>query len=323
MCSKSIIISELDVLRRLAPTEAAGVFKARQYAAAIKTLEGLPTIRSMDDLPPATKGDGLGEQIRKKIQRILEVGPLDIAPDQRAKADALDIFLGIYGVGPKKAEDLVSAGYHTLADLSVALAANPKLLNRNQVTGLKYYDDLQERIPRSEMDVHATTLMAAKPAALEGVIVGSYRRGRPDSGDIDMLLTCPSGGDTGHWLEMMIASLKKTGYLREVLAQGSHKCLAICELSGSKARRLDLLVIDPAEYPFAVLYFTGSDGFNVQMRSWALGRGFTLNEHALTQVSSGKTVKGIRTESDIFSALRLEWREPTERTGAEAVVPRV
>jgi DNA polymerase beta len=119
----------------------------------------------------------------------------------------------------------------------------------------------------------------------------------------------------------MVDALKSKGYLLEVLAHGEHKCLAVCALPGpgAKVRRLDLLVIDPAEFPFAVLYFTGSDVFNVQMRSIAVEKGFTLNEHALTHIASGRTVKGIKTERDIFHALRLEWREPTERTSADAV----
>lgn len=337
-CYKNLIINELDVLRRLAPTEEAGIFKARQYAAAIKTLQELTTIRSIADLPLATKGDGLGVQIRKKIQYILEFGALEITPEARTKADALDVFRGIYGVGPKKAEDLIAEGHRTISDIRAALVANPKLLNRSQLIGLRYYDDLQERIPRAEMDIHAEILMEAKPAALAGVIVGSYRRGTATSGDIDMLLTCPSGSSasasttTGIWLKKMVAALKTKGYLKEVLAQGDHKCLAVASLpclpsfpslpsATTKARRLDLLVIDPAEFPFAVLYFTGSDGFNVRMRSVAVEKGYTLNEHALTHVATGVSVPGLRTEKDIFAFLGLVWREPTERTGPDAVIP--
>jgi DNA polymerase/3'-5' exonuclease PolX len=171
------------------------------------------------------------------------------------------------------------------------------------------------------MDAHAAQLMAAKPAALEGVIVGSYRRGRPDSGDIDMLIrTTDAAVDAGKALADYVKQLRGTGYIKEVLAIGEHKCLAISQLPGEKARRLDLLVTPPEEFPFAVLYFTGSDGFNVRMRQLALERGFTLNEHALTHVKTGKTVGGIKAEADIFAALKMEWREPVDRTGPEAVV---
>jgi DNA polymerase beta len=318
---KQTIITELDILRRISTTETAGVFKARSYAAAIKALEAIPAINTAADLPPPKKGDGLGAEIRKKIAHIIEHGSLDIPADVRASATALEAFQNIYGVGPKKAQDLIAAGYTTIAQLRTAAAANPKLLNKNQQIGLRYYDDLLTRIPRAEMDQHATTLMAAKPAALEGVIVGSYRRGATNSGDIDMLIrTADATVDAGAALATFVATLKTRGYIREVLAQGPHKCLAISQLPGSPARRLDLLVTPPEEFPFAVFYFTGCDTFNVAVRSHALERGYTLNEHALTQVSTGKPVSGIRMEKDIFTVLKLQWREPHERTGPDAVV---
>ena len=237
---------------------------------------------------------------------------------------ALEQIQAVYGIGPKKAEDLIAAGYLTIADLRKA--TDPKLLNKNQRIGLKYYEQLLERIPRSEMHQHAALLMAAKPPSLEGVIVGSYRRGRPDSGDIDMLIRTASPlVDAALALTEFVAALKASGYIKEVLAHGDHKCMAICVLPGASSssvgRRLDLLVTQPDEFPFAVFYFTGSDTFNVAVRSYALTKGFTLNEHALTHVKTGKPVKGIKKEEDIFGALKLRWVEPVNRTGSEMVVP--
>jgi DNA polymerase lambda len=320
---KPQIIAELDVLRRISTTETAGTFKARSYAAAIKTLQGLPgPIRSMADIPAPTKGDGLGKEIRIKLEKIITNGHLDISPEVRARAVALEAFQNIYGVGPKKAEQLIADGYTTMEQLRAAAAKDAKLLNKNQRIGLTYYNDLLLRIPRAEMDEHATTLMAAKPAALEGVIVGSYRRGQPNSGDIDMLIrTASPTVDAGAALADFVTALKAKGYIKEVLAQGEHKCLAISQLPGQPARRLDLLVTPPEEFPLAVLYFTGSDTFNVAMRAHALTRGFTLNEHALTHVATGKPVAGLKSERDIFAALKVQWREPNERTGADAFQP--
>jgi DNA polymerase/3'-5' exonuclease PolX len=319
---KSKIISELQVLERLAATETAGVFKARSYASAIKTVGTWPPILSVADVPPAAKGDGIGKEIRVKIGRIVEHGSLDIDPAARMRATCFEIFQGIYGVGPKKAEELIDAGYRSIADVRAAATALPKLLNKNQRVGLKYYEDINERIPRAEMEAHAALLLSLKPAALEGEIVGSYRRGRPDSGDIDMLIrTADAHVDAGAALAAYVEALKAAGYIREVLAQGETKCLAVAGLPGSsKVRRLDLLVTPPSQFPFAVFYFTGSDTFNVAVRQRALDRGFTLNEHALTTLKTGIAVEGIRSERDIFTALRIAWTEPCNRTGPEAVI---
>jgi DNA polymerase/3'-5' exonuclease PolX len=318
------IVAELDVLRRTSSTESAGVFKARSYEGAIKYINELPSpIVTIADLPVHKKGDGLTGKIREKVAEFLNTGRIAEVEEARAtrNPDTIEAFMNVYGIGPKKAIDLIQAGHRSIADLRVAAAADPKLLNKNQRIGLTYYEDLLKRIPRTEMDTHATTLMALKPETLEGVIVGSYRRGRPDSGDIDMLIrTTDAAVDAGKALADYVKKLKEAGHIKEVLALGTHKCLAISQLPGFPARRLDLLVTPPEEFPFAVLYFTGSDGFNVRMRQMALSRGFTLNEHALTHLKTAKTVGNIKTEADIFTALNMEWREPVDRIGPEAAV---
>lgn len=259
------------------------------------------------------KGDGLGKEVRLKIQMILETGSLHITKETRDLATALETLQNIYGVGPKKAQDLIAEGYMTIAALR---SADPKILNKNQQIGLRYYEDLLKRIPRAEMDAHAALLMSAKPEGVDGIIVGSYRRGKPDSGDIDMLLRSPSGAA----LADFVAALKARGYIKEILALGDHKCMAICALPSTMvARRLDILVTPPDEYPFAIFYFTGSDTFNVAVRSHALTLGYTLNEHGIVGVNSGLSVKGVKTEKNLFALLKLKWVEPVDRTGPEAV----
>ena len=169
------------------------------------------------------------------------------------------------------------------------------------------------------MEVHEATLMSHKPAALEGVIVGSYRRGRPDSGDIDMMICTEDAAPIA--LANYVGILRAAGYIKEILALGDHKCLAISQLPGKPARRLDLLVTPPTSFAASVLYFTGSDGFNVHMRQVAKDKGFTLNEHGLMRTATKVMVEGLKGERDIFMALGLQWKEPAERTGPEAVIP--
>ena len=46
-------------------------------------------------------------------------------------------------------------------------------------------------------------------------------------------------------------------------------------------RRVDIMYTTPAQYPFAILYFTGSKNFNETMRGYALKMGFTMNEYEM------------------------------------------
>ena len=113
----------------------------------------------------------------------------------------------------------------------------------------------------------------------------------------------------------------------EVLSKGSSKCLVITKLPNSPdARRVDFLYTGPDEYPFSVLYFTGSKIFNTMMRHEALTKGLTMNEHGLYTLSTDKKKKGekvdhvFKDEKDIFDYLNMEYKTPKERVDGRAIV---
>lgn len=343
---KQTIIDSLDVLRKRDLADKAP-FGARAYAKVItqlKNYEGpITTYENVENI------DGIGEKIKKKIKEILETGSL--ASAEKAKElyniDALDAFQNIYGVGPAKATELIKAGYTSIAQLRDAIKTNPKLLNDKQKIGLKYYEDLLERIPRDEMEEHRDILDVLKPVEMEDYeteIVGSFRRGVKSSGDIDVLIRVPSGIDSKtskESLALYVEMLKGFGYIEEILALGEHKCMAISRIDeellselydrkylaigrmyNGKARRLDLLMTPDEEYAYAILYFTGSDRFNVAFRQYALDNGYTLNEHTLTPIRAGvQSVPYMKTEKDIFKFLGLRYIEPSKRVDGNQIIP--
>ena len=156
-------------------------------------------------------------------------------------------------------------------------------------------------------------------------IVGSYRRGAVNSGDIDVLVT---DGSAALGKSKMSAAFKKAvdglesgGYLLGILAKGPTKTLAYATAGTTKkGRRLDLLLTDPEEYPYAILYFTGSDQFNIAMRRWALDYGYTMNEHGMQPTGNAGPAPPMSTERDIFNFLGLAWVPPTERRDGTQVV---
>ena len=65
--------------------------------------------------------------------------------------DARLAFQTIWGVGPVTARALYEHdNISSIADLRARVVAQPGLLNENQRIGLKYYEELQQRIPRAE-----------------------------------------------------------------------------------------------------------------------------------------------------------------------------
>lgn len=320
MTKTQLIVDNLEVLRKKEQHDGNG-FKARAYAKAIAAIKAMPrpiaVVEDVEGVP------GVGKKIKEKIGEILSTGHLAAADAARADSavGGVDELMGVYGIGKVKARALVAAGIRGVADLRRAFAADAGLLNAKQEVGLLYYEDLLKRIPRAEVVAHEAEIQAAFRRACPACqvdIVGSFRRGAATSGDVDALVSLPAGTKAAaaqRAFSAAIADLKDSGYMVETLAEGPKKFMGIARLprsaaaGPSTARRIDLLLTPAAEVPFALLYFTGSDTFNVAMRKRALERGVSLNEHGFTPAPS----RAFATEKDIFDFLDMTYVAPTGR----------
>jgi DNA polymerase/3'-5' exonuclease PolX len=320
----------LDALETLKKRELANKepFKARAYQTVIQQLrqrqDRQEPVHTMTDLADVK---GMGTKIREKVQEILETGQLRAAEAAKERYDlkAHEELQSVYGIGPAKATELIRQGIHSVAELRRRAEKDKALLNDKQRIGLAYYEDLLQRIPREEMVEHEALLLRHAPVPAE--LVGSYRRGAASSGDVDVLLRVPRG-QTAKEIEAAfygyVQQLVDSGYVQEILALGAHKCMAIARLPGAAtSRRVDLLVTPDEEYACALLYFTGSDRFNVAFRQHALQRGYTLNEHrlqALPQASpQALSPPYMEKEQDLFDFLGLEYVPPQERVDASSL----
>lgn len=318
---KSIIIQEFEKLRKkeVANKE---VWKARAYAKVVKQLTALPhEVRSMDDLMDLT---GIGQKTREKIMEIFETGALEATKAYNADEtyQTINELIEVHGIGPAKANDLVHThGVQGIADLRNKI----NLLNDTQVMGLKYYDDFRKRIPRREMDRHAAyidSVIKQVNPKMVGTIVGSYRRGAASSGDIDVIISAPAGtiGEENEksTLDQIVTKLKTEKYIVDILAQGGKKFMGVCRVKhGRHFRRLDMMITQSHEYPFASLYFTGSAEFNTKLRAWVLAnKAMSLSEYGLKVLKTGELLRDVvfETEADVFSYLGLRFIEPSKRT---------
>lgn len=298
-------------------------FKVRAYKKVIEQLrateKSITKVEDLDDI------DGVGVKMRKKVEEILATGELKAAEDAKETMELgpLEILKGVHGIGDAKAKELIAGGIKTIVQLRTAAEAKPKLLNKTQTTGLKYYDDIMKRIPRAELVKHEALLLGELPDGMKGTVVGSYRRGAETSGDIDVLLSmdAPEAERTKAF-HGYVKKLREN-YMVEELSKGDQKNLSIVRLTPeSTARRLDLLMIPVEQLPYALLYFTGSQEFNVGFRKHALKKGYTLNEHEMKltgKVEGAKPVPPLGTEEDVFAFLGLAYTAPKDRTGSGAV----
>ena len=312
MDKKQKIVDSLDILR-IRDLQSGEKFSALAYTKAIRELKKLDTITSIENVEGVA---GVGKKIKEKIQEILTTGSLEAATTamKDLKIDVYQDLLQVYGIGPVKAKELIEKDKITSIE---DLRKKPELLNEKQIIGLKYYEDMKERIPRKEMDDHNTYIQKFIKEPCEATIVGSYRREAETSGDIDVLIKAPEDFNT----QNLVHSMVKSGYIVDILALGSKKCMAFVKLKNGKVRRMDLLISPEKEYPYALLYFTGSDSFNVAFRKYALTKGYTLNEHRLSKTDDESELKGIKTEKQIFRFFGLKYKEPKDRKDESSILP--
>lgn len=293
------------------------MFRAKAYREASEAI----TIYN-DDIydPEQLKGvKRIGKTILEKLKEYVKTGTLKIL--EKEKKNPLNVLTKVYGIGPKKAKEFISKGITTIDDLK----ANEDLLTTNMKIGVKYFDDIEARIPRDEIDEYNVILheifAAATPMGSTMEIVGSYRRGAKTSGDIDIVLT--NADNKSEILGLFLDKLVENNIILEILSKGKTKSLTIGQIPGKRPRRLDFMYTPPDEYAFATLYFTGSKAFNTIQRQRALNLGYTLNEHGfhhmVDRTKGKKLIKHFPTEQSIFEFLKMQYLEPHERIDGRSV----
>jgi hypothetical protein len=135
----------INLLEQLAVIEQSKgkVFEARAYNVAAESIMAYPkNITSLDQIKNLK---GIGTKIFKKFIEYLKTDTLPML--EKAKNDPVLLFHKVYGVGPKKAIELVEKnGIKSIQELR----EHTDLLNDKQIIGLKYYEDINKRIPRSD-----------------------------------------------------------------------------------------------------------------------------------------------------------------------------
>lgn len=261
----------------------------------------------------------IGPKIIVKINEYLTTGKIQAVEDIRDKIEekkelsdkekVLKLLQTVHGIGKVKATKLYDEGMRTIKDLR----KNPKLLTSSSRTALKYYEDLQKRIPRMNITVIyviMTYLLDEKFGQNNYLITvaGSYRRGAPDSGDIDCLISSDI-----FKLADVVKLFREKKVIIDTLEMSLEKFLGIGQCpSGGPKFRLDLEFIPENEYGSALLYFTGSREFNMSIRADAKKQGLLLNEHGLFD-GKNKKVLFSPTEQDIFTRLGRKYVLPERR----------
>ncbi|CAG2058971.1 unnamed protein product, partial [Timema podura] len=204
------------------------IYKYNAYRKAASILAEHPVrIKSGDE---ARKLNGVGDKIGKKIDEFLQTGKLQKLEKIRNDDTntAINLLTRVSGIGPAKAKELVNAGVMSVEDLQ----KHKDKLNHHQLIGLKYFEDFEKRVTKEEIQ-EIEKIIKEEVGKLDQdylvTICGSYRRGKPDSGDIDVLLTHPSytskdgNSKKSQLLKKVVSLLESIGLITDTISLGDIK----------------------------------------------------------------------------------------------------
>lgn len=322
---KATIADVLEKIATLLELKGENPFKIRAYTNAARSLEtwggSLSDLRDQETLE---KIPGIGKAIAAKIKELVETGGLKFFEDLRAEfpADILELF-SLPGLGAKKIKALhEKLQVSSIAQLQEACVAGrvAELPGFGKTTQEKLCQAINERTKHvgsfqlGQIAAEAETLQSdlrGQPEALHVCIAGSYRRRKEIVRDLDFIVATSAPAE-------ITAMFVEHPLVESVIAQGPTKS-SVRLRSGIQC---DLRVVTAAEYPFALNYFTGSKEHNIEVRSRALKRGWTLNEYRLGEMPPDPAAKQpkqprqiplIREEADLYRALDLDYIPPELR----------
>ena len=265
-------------------------YRADQYEKAVEQLRTSRPIRSVADVD---KMEVLSEGMREKCREIIRRGVLQQLP---AYFYPMRELTGVYGVGPEMADRYIAAGITTLSALR-----RQKDLSRTVRLGLKYYDDLRERVPRVEQETFAQEFLQG----YEYRIAGSYYKGRLTSSDIDIVIL---DKDQDEVIQQIYERIRDRGQICEKM---SRTVLFAQVVEGGKVRHIDIRTTPKGNLMYYMFFFTSGKVFNKGIRRWAKRQGYKLTEKGLFR--GDERVRGIRTERDIFRILKHPYVAITDR----------
>ncbi|HYG21744.1 MAG TPA: DNA polymerase/3'-5' exonuclease PolX [Verrucomicrobiae bacterium] len=295
-------------------------FKTKAYFNGARVLEGLT--EPIEKIVSENRlGDlaGIGDALQKKIAELVTTGRLPYYENLKASVPpGLLEMMQVPGVGPKKIKVLYEQlGVDSVDKLESACKDGRvgKLKGFGEKTALNICEGITRRRAYASKHLLSDALLVAAsilddlrahPRVIRCSTAGSLRRNREVIGDMDFVV---SSKDPASIIEFFAA---REGTLN-VLAKGPTKASVIVE-GGIQA---DLRVVTDAEFPFALLYFTGSKEHNIVMRQRAIERGLRLNEYGLFRSSEEtrdpKLLVRCNTEEEVFQELGLHSIPPEMR----------
>jgi DNA polymerase beta len=319
----------------------ANTFRLKQIKNVLAVIKKYPKKISLDNLEEFSQLQGIGKGTIDRIKEILSDGKLkelvgfsDTIDENKKAIEELE---SIVGVGRTTALELIKQNIKSVDELKQKINNKEIEVNEKILLGVKYYGKFLGDIPRKEIDkiyklVESVINKMNTKYELDDTnkyvfeICGSYRREKPTSGDIDILISkigttmTESDSEKINHLERVIKTLKKPiklnnnqSLLTDDITDKNYetKYMGFAKYKDNPFRRIDIRFVPYSAYYSALLYFTGSKEFNVKARKIAKTMKLKLSEYGLFKEDG--THISVESEYEFFKILKIEYIPPRLR----------
>jgi DNA polymerase (family 10) len=303
-------------------------FKIRAYHNAAQVVSSIPDdLSSLVESKTLTTIKGIGAGLAEVITELVKTGSSKQYEELRSSfpAGILEL-LRVQGLGPKRIK-LLYEKLNIKSIKELRTACQNRKLRSLEGFGAKTEENILKSIEylerSSNKHLYPQALESAEKIlellrSIKGIkhsgYAGSLLRRKELIGDIDILV---SANDKSR--NQIISKFTSQELVETVISTGDTKATVLLK----NGIQCDLRIVKDSEYPFALNYFTGSKEHNVELRSLARKKGWSLNEYRfsyITEPASSKKTKKIpvcKIEKDIYKALDLHFIPPEirENTG--------
>ena len=309
----------LEHIAQLLELKGENPFKIRAYTNAARALESLSEpIETLVNEGRLGEIEGIGKAITEKVTELVTTGRLEYYEELKGSfPEGIFELFELRGLGAKKIKVLHDQlGVASVGDLELVCkegraAELAGFGEKTQAKLLKAIEDHRKHAGRFRINVVAVLAaellsdLRAHEAVGQISEGGSFRRRKETIGDLDILVSSTHPEEVS---EFFIHH----PLVEEVIVSGPTKS----SVRLKDGVQCDLRVVKPEEFPFALVYFTGSKEHNIRLRSRALERGWSLNEYRFTPVEGTPDVDRppvIHDEKELYKSLGLDFIPPELR----------
>jgi DNA polymerase (family X) len=312
--TRETMAGALEEIALLLELKGENPFKIRAYR------QGAETVRGFDGDIAALARDnqlqgikGIGDALRDKLHELATTGELGFLQNLRSEfPEGLFELFEVQGLGPKKIKALHdNLGIASIAGLQAACDAGTvaELPGFGAKTQAKILLEIERRGKFADRFLlgsisplagEIADLLRTHPEVSRVALAGSFRRAKETVHDLDFLVATREPA-------LVCEDFTHLPQVADVIACGDTKA----SVRLTNGLQCDLRAVSNSQFPFALLYFTGSKEHNVALRALALKQGLSLNEYGFTGDAAADIE--VNEEADIHRALGLDFIAPELR----------